>query len=191
MVSSRLAWGPREAKSLCIVDLALAPDVAGTAHPLHEVLRMCIDFCSQSVLQERRRLDPHPSPPESLADFRTFSEYFKSQREAAERNPWRPTVEVIPPTTLFTDAKHPGIRIHLALPSEIAVEVRNQFEQTWQELMADITQCGVEPFLNLHRKPVVMAIPAVKAEYPLNRWGPLLMGIGLICVKNPRQLIVS
>jgi len=127
MVSTPLAWGPREGKSLCIIELDLAPDIAYTAYPLDEVLRMCIDFCSQSVLKKLRRLDPQSAPPESLADFRTFREYFKGQREGAERNPRFPTVEVIPPTTLFTDCKHPGIRINLGLPSEISVEVRNQF----------------------------------------------------------------
>ncbi|MGC9990538.1 MAG: hypothetical protein ABSC07_18330 [Terriglobales bacterium] len=190
MVSTPLAWGPREGKSLCIIELDLAPDIAYTAYPLDEVLRMCIDFCSQSVLKKLRRLDPQSAPPESLADFRTFREYFKGQREGAERNPRFLTVEVIPPTTLFTDCKHPGIRINLGLPSEISVEVRNQFEQMWQELVADIRQCGVCPFLDLYRRPVVFGISAVKAEYPLDRWGPLLMG-GLICVNNPQQRFVS
>ena len=84
MVSTPLAWGPREGKSLCIIELDLAPDIAYTAYPLDEVLRMCIDFCSPSVLKKLRRLDPQSAPPESLADFSTFREYFKGQREGAE-----------------------------------------------------------------------------------------------------------
>ena len=57
MVSTPPAWGPREGKSLCIIELNLDPDIAYAECPLDEVLRMCIDFCSHSVLKERRRLD--------------------------------------------------------------------------------------------------------------------------------------
>jgi len=95
-----------------------------------------------------------------------------------------------PPDDALYRLQASGIRINLGLPSEISVEVRNQFEQMWQELIADIRQCGVCPFLDLYRRPVVFGISAVKAEYPLDRWGPLLMG-GLICVNNPQQRFVS
>jgi hypothetical protein len=189
MVSTPPAWGPREGKSLCIIELNLDPDIAYAECPLDEVLRMCIDFCSHSVLKERRRLDSPPAPPEPLFG-RTFSEYFKGQREGADRSSWIPSLEVIPPTTLFTVCKHPGIRIHLGLPAEIAVEVRKQFEQVWQELIADIKRCGVGPFLDLYRRPNVTGIPVGKAEYPFNRWGPLVTG-GLVCVKNPQPRTVS
>ncbi len=73
--------------------------------------------------------------------------------QTLQKNPWIPAVEVIPPTTLFTGCTHPGIMISLALPPEIAVEVRNQFEHMWKELMADVRQCGVGSFLELYRKP--------------------------------------
>jgi hypothetical protein len=152
---------------------------------------MFIDFCKRSVWKERRGSDAQPPPPKSLADFgtlRELKEYLDRQREDAEKNPWISTVEVIPPTTLFTDPTNPGIRINLGLPEELTTEVRSQFAQKWQELMADVRQGGVGPFLDLYQKPVGCLLcggPPVKAEYPLNRWEPLRGGSGLICVKNP------
>jgi hypothetical protein len=192
MASTPLAWGPREGKSLCVIELDLAPDIAFAPYPLDDVLRMCIDFCWWSVFKERRRLDPQPPPPSLLSDFKTFRE-LRADSERQRENPWIPTLEVIPPTTLFTDCKHPSIRINLGLPPEITVEVRNQYEQMWQELLEDIRQCGVGPFLDLYRKPfgIPGGGPPVKAEYPLNRWGPLRIGVGLICAKNPQQRPVS
>jgi hypothetical protein len=80
---------------------------------------MSIDFCASSVWNERKGLDTQPPPPKSLADFGTFrelKEYLDRQREDAEKNAWIQTVEVIPPTTLFTDPTNPGIRINLGLP---------------------------------------------------------------------------
>ena len=192
MASTRLAWGPREGKILCVIELDFAPDIECSTYSLDAVLRMCIDFCACSVWKERRGLDTQPPPPKSLGDFGTFQElgeYLDHQREDAEKNPWIPTVEVIPPTTLFTDPTNPGIRINLGLPEELTTEVRNQFAQKWQELMVDVRQSGVGPFLDLYQKPFGQfgGGPPVQAEYPLNRWGPLHVGGGLICVKNPQR----
>lgn len=189
MASTPLAWGPREGKILCTIELDLSPDIECASYQLDAILRMCIDFCSASVWKERRSLDPQPPSGKMLTDFETFQElfkYWKGQREEAETNPWIPAVEVIPPTTLFTDCKHAGIKINLGLPQEIALEVRLQFEQKWQELMTDIKLCGVGPFLELYRKPSgdFGGGPPFKAEYPLDRWGPLMTNSGLICVKK-------
>lgn len=194
MASIPLAWGPRDGKVLCIVQLDFAPDIEWVPYALDAVLRMSIDFCACSVWIERRRVDPQPPPPKSFADFGTITElsaYFRRLHEEAERNPWIPTVEVIPPTTLFTDSTHPSVQINLGLPPEIAVEVKNQFEQKWQELMGDVRQSGVGPFLDLYQRPIGYGFgPPLKAEYPLNRWGPW-QGNGLICVKNPVRRIDS
>ena len=193
MAATPLAWGPREGKVLCVIELDLSPDIECSTYPLDTVLRMSIDFCASSVWNERRGLDTQPSHPKSLADFSTFqelTEHLDRQREDAEKNPWIPTVEVIPPTTLFTDPTNPGIRISLGLPEELTIEVRSQFAQKWQELMADVRQGGVGPFLDLYQKPVGCLLcggPPVNHEYPLNRWEPLHVGSGLICVKNPQR----
>ena len=104
MASTSLAWGPREGKTLCVIELDFAPDIECSTYPLDAVLRMCIDFCKCSVWKERKGLDTQPSPPKSLADFGTLRElweYLDRQSEDAQKNPWIPTVEVIPPTTLF------------------------------------------------------------------------------------------
>jgi hypothetical protein len=193
MASTPLAWGPREGKILCVIDLDFAPDIEHDAYPLDVVLRMCIDFCKCSVWKKRIGLDTQPPPPKSLADFgtlRELKEYLDHQREDAEKNPWIPSVEVIPPTTLFTDPTNPGIRINLVLPEELTAEVRSQFAQKWQELMADVRQGGVGPFLDLYQKSVGCLLcggPPVNHEHPLNRWEPLHLGSGLICVKNPQR----
>ena len=188
MASNRPAWGPRAGKILCIVELDLAPNLDCASYPLDAVLRMVIDFCARSVWTERSRLDPQPPAPKLLSDFSNFSELF-GRREKQERDRWYRAVEVLPPTTLFTDPRNPGIRIHLGLPPEIADDVRQQFRQKWEELLVDVKQCGVGPFLDLYGKPCGMigGGPPVKAEYPLSRWGPISMSRNLICTKNQQR----
>jgi hypothetical protein len=195
MASSPLPWGPREGKALCVIDFDLARDIDCSQHRLEDILRMCIDFCLWSVRNQRRNMDPQPPPPKSLADFKTFQElgtYMQRQHDEAQKNPWITIIEVIPPTTLFTDPTNPGVRINLSLPPGLTAEIRNQFGQKWGELMADVRQSGVGPFLDLYRKPsgVFGGGPPVKADYPLNRWGPLHVSGGLICTKNPQRRII-
>lgn len=185
MACAPLPWGPREGKILCIVELDLAPDIDCNPEPLDDVLRMSIDYCASSVRQVRLPLDPQPPAPKLMTDFESLSEFLKYVKREQEEQPWYPSMEVIPPTTLFTDSQRPGIRINLSVPPEIADEVRHQFKQQWKELMSDIKHCGVGPFLNVYRKPAGCPIcggPPAKVEYPLSRWGH---GSGLICTKNP------
>jgi hypothetical protein len=186
MTSTPLPWGPREGKILCVVELDLPPGIDRREHTLDNVLRMSIDYCASSVWKERLRVDPLPPAPKSLLDFKSLSElneYFKRNREG-ER--WYPRVEVIPPTTLFTNSQQPGVRINLSLPPEIADEVRDQFNQKWHELMGDIQRCGIDPFHALYSTPsgIFGGGPPVKPDFPLSRWGPLLVSSGLICTKN-------
>jgi len=187
MTSTQPAWGPREGKSLCVIELDLAPDIAIAPYPLDAVLRMCVDFCASSVRKELRGLDPQPPPGKSLLDFesiRELTEYLDRQREEAERNPWIPAVEVIPPTTLFTDPTNPGVRINLGLPAELIADVRNRLAQKWQELEEDVRHCGVGAFLDWYKIASLMPPfggSTAKGEYPMNRW----WGTGtLICGKN-------
>lgn len=187
MASTPLAWGPREGKSLCIIELSLAPDFAYDSYPLAEVLRMFVDFCSWAVLNERHRIELGLAP-DFARDSYPLADVFRimvRQSEEVERNPQTPTVEVIPPTTLFTDPANPGVRINVGLPGELTAEVRNQFGQKWQELREDVRQCGMGSFLDWYK--IASVIPLMgghvpKGKYPLNRWW---RADGLICVKNP------
>ena len=187
MTSTQLAWRPREGKSLCIIELDLAPDIARAPYPLDAVLRMCIDFCWWSVRNERRGLDPQPPPAKSRTDFKTMrklSEYLGGQREEAGINPLIPAVEVIPPTTLFTDPTNPGVRINLGLPPQLIADFRLQFAQKWQELEEDVRHCGVGTFLDWYK--IASLVPpfggsTLKGEYPMNRWR---WTSTLVCVKN-------
>ena len=98
-----------------------------------------------------------------------------------------PVVEPIPPATLFTDPKEPGVRLNLSLPSELAPELTAFTKAMWQELMRDIALCGVDPFLELYRKGFLTG-PLFKREYPLTRWNLFLGGCGtLICVKSSQR----
>jgi hypothetical protein len=186
MPSTALPRGPREGKILCTVELDLAADIDCGELPLEDVLRMSIDLCAASVREERSTLDPPPLL-KPLKDFHSFVECAEYLRREREENPWYPQLEIIPPTTLFSDSGGPGVRINLSLPPDIADEVRHQFEKKWQELMRDIRGCGVSPFIELHQHPMLTGGGIFKAEYPVNRWGPLVIGSALICVKKPHR----
>jgi hypothetical protein len=189
MSSTQLPWGPREGKILCIIELDLQQDIDRGTISLDDVLRVSIAYCSASVWKERSLVDPRPSPPAQPSKDRRSSagESLDGNRGM---NQWHPRVEVIPPTTLFTEPNNPGVKINLALPPEIADELRNQFQQKWLELMADMKQYGIHSFRELYDKPAspfhvatgsFWAGPPINDEHPLRRWWP---PAPLICYKN-------
>lgn len=109
-------------KVLCIIDLALPSGLAWQPNSLDEVLQMCATYCWNPVDRKYNFDEAH-----------------------------RYTVQRNGQITLCTDPKGPAIRFQLDVSPELAMEVTGFMKATWQELMNEMGQWGVNHFLQSYR----------------------------------------
>jgi len=107
---------------LCIIDLALPASLEWKPNALDEVLQMCAVYCWNPVDRKYNFDEAH-----------------------------RHTVQRKGQITICTDPKGPAIRFQLDVPPEMATEVTGFVKSTWQELMNDMGECGVNHFLKSYR----------------------------------------
>ena len=113
---------PPQEKALCVIDLALPSTLTWRPNSLDEVLQMCAVYCWNPVDRKYNFDEAH-----------------------------RYTVQRSGQITLCTDPNGPAIRFQLDISTELAMEVTSFMRATWQELMSDMGQWGVNHFLESYR----------------------------------------
>lgn len=180
MGAAPTAWGPREGKVRCVVELDLPLDIEYAPAPLGDVLRMCIDVCVST-----------PRPAEEM--FAAMTAYTRDHpinlfRHRSFDESWKPpVVEVLSPTTLFIDTDRPGVCLNLSMPPEIVEDQISSIRARWADLTRDLAQHGMVPFLGAYKMDGVLGGVPYEMTHLRKRWNFFLM-MRLVCVKRSRGL---